>query len=158
MRAPPGDKADSDERSSYGSRAGSVGSHRERHFLGLRLARLIAFASIAAIAGLSLAPGGLRPPTELPGRAEHFIAYAGAGFFLALSYFGWRQRLVTWSMLALASGVFEMLQNFIPGRSPSLLDAVASSGGLSLGIILGVVLTAVLTGWGRRADEPPARR
>ena len=131
---------------------------REQRFLRVRLARLIAFASIAAIAGLSLAPGELRPHTELPGRAEHFIAHAGAGFFLALGYFGWRQRLVAWSLLALASGMFEMLQNFIPGRSPSLLDAVASSGGLSLGIILGVVLTAVLTGWGRRADELPARR
>jgi VanZ family protein len=107
---------------------------------------------------LSPVPGDERLQTDLPGRAEHFIAYAGTGFFLALGYHGWRPRVVVWIRLAAASGMFEILQNFIPGRSPSLLDALASSGGLTLGMACGVALTAALAGWGRRANASDARR
>ncbi len=88
-----------------------------------RIARALAFARIAAIAVLSLVPGAERPHTGMPGRAEHFVAYGGTGFLLALGYLGWRQRLVAWTGLAAASGLYEILQNFIPGRSPSLFDA-----------------------------------
>ena len=97
---------------------------------------------------LSLVPGAERPHTGAPGRAEHFVAYGGTGFLLALGYLGWRQRLVAWIGLAAASGVFEILQNFIPGRSPSLFDALASTGGLTLGTAVGVILTAALA-WDR---------
>ena len=109
-----------------------------------RIARVLAFACIAAIAVLSLVPGAERPHTGMPGRAEHFVAYGGTGFLLALGYLGWRQRLIAWIGLAAASGVFEILQNFIPGRSPSLFDALASSGGLTCGMAVGVILTAAL--------------
>ena len=64
-----------------------------------------------------------RPRSGLPGRAEHFIAYAGTGVFVALGYVGRRQRVGGWLGLAAASELFEFLQNFIPGRSPSLFDA-----------------------------------
>ena len=84
----------------------------------------------------------------MPGRAEHFIAYAGTGFFVALGYVGRRQRVVAWIGLAAASGLFELLQNFVPGRSPSLFDALASTGGLTCGMAVGVLLTAALT-WDR---------
>ena len=97
---------------------------------------------------LSLVPGAERPHTGAPGRAEHFVAYGGTGFLLALGYLGWRQRLVAWIGLAAASGVFEILQNFVPGRSPSLFDALASTGGLTLGTAVGVLLTAALA-WDR---------
>ena len=108
--------------------------------------RTLAWACVLAIAVLSLLPGTLRPHTTvLPGVAEHFIAYAGTGFFFALSYCGLRERLFAWIALAIASGVFEILQNFVPGRSPSPLDALASTSGLTLGLVSGVILTAVLS-------------
>ena len=113
-----------------------------------RIAHVLAFACIAAIAVLSLLPGAERPHTGAPGRFEHFVAYGGTGFLLALGYLGRRQRLVAWISLAGASGVFEILQNFIPGRSPSLFDALASTGGLTLGMAVGVILTAALA-WDR---------
>ncbi len=113
-----------------------------------RIARVLAFACIAAIAVLSLLPGAERPHTGAPGRAEHFIAYGGTGLLLALGYLGGRQRLVAWIGLAAASGLFEILQNFIPGRSPSLFDALAGAGGLTLGMAVGVILTAALA-WDR---------
>jgi hypothetical protein len=136
-------------RPSRQSCAGVNGSHhgrgvsRER-----RISRIIAVACVAAIVVLSLVPGAERPHTGLPGRAEHFIAYAGTGVFVALGYVGRRQRVVAWIGLAAASGLFELLQNFVPGRSPSLFDALASTGGLTCGMAAGVLLIAALS-WDR---------
>jgi hypothetical protein len=120
------------------------GFRRGAGALRATIARLVAWACIVAITALSLVPGGLRPHTFLPGWSEHFIAYSGTGFFLALGYLGLRQRLFAWIGLAVASGVFEILQDFVPGRSPSPFDALASMGGLTLGVALGAVLAPVL--------------
>ncbi len=131
---------------------GADGSLRGRGaFRARRFARSAAFACVAAIAFLSLVPGAERPHTGLPGRAEHFIAYAGTGVFVALGYISWRYRRIAWLGLAAASCLFELLQNFVPGRSPSLFDALASSGGLTCGMAVGALLTAALA-WDR-ADE-----
>jgi VanZ family protein len=115
------------------------------------IARLVAWACLLAIAILSLVPGILRPHTFLPGRTEHFMAYAGTGFFFVLGYLDFRQRIVAWVGLAIASGVFEMLQAFIPGRSASILDALASTGGLTFGLTVGLIAEAVLSRRTRRA-------
>ena len=117
-------------------------------FRAQRIARPVAIACVAAIAVLSLVPGAERPHTGLPGRAEHFIAYAGTGVFIALGYVGRRQRVLAWTGLAAASCLFELLQNFVPGRSPSLYDALASASGLTCGMAVGVLLTAALA-WDR---------
>ncbi len=147
---PRSDASQGSSKSARHSRAGACGSHLGRSaFRVQRVARLVAFACVAAIAVLSLVPGAERPNTGLPGRAEHFIAYAGTGFFVALGYVGWRYRLIAWIGLAAASGLFEILQNFVPGRSPSLFDALASTGGLTCGMAFGAVLAAALTGSGR---------
>ena len=99
--------------------------------------RVLAWACVPTIAILSLVPGAARPHTDLPGLAEHSIAYAGTGFFFALGYIGLQQRLCAWIGLAIAACVFEILQRFSPGRSPSLFDALASIGGLTLGLAVG---------------------
>jgi len=108
------------------------------------IARPLAWACVVVIAVLSLVPGDARPHTGLPGRAEHFIAYAGTGFLFSLAYCGLRQRMLALISLAIASGAFEVLQNFVPGRSPSPLDALASTSGLAFGLILGSILSAVV--------------
>jgi VanZ family protein len=110
-----------------------------------RAARVLAWICVAAITVLSLVPGAFRPHTFLPGRIEHFVAYAGTGFFFALGYLDARLRLFAWLGLAIASGVFEILQDFVPGRSPSPLDALASTGGLTFGLAIGLVAEAALT-------------
>lgn len=129
---------------------GVDGHRRAAGALRAKMARLVVCACVAAIACLSLVPGAERPHTGLPGWNEHVIAYAGTGVFLALGYLGWRQRLLGWVGLAAASGVFEILQNFIPERSPSLFDALASTGGLTLGMAFGAVVAAALTAGDRR--------
>jgi|GEM_PF-1996967 hypothetical protein len=104
------------------------------------IVRVLAWASLAAIALLSLVPGDLRPHTFLPGQAEHFTAYAVAGSLLALAYRSTRERIVGWLCVSLASVGFEILQNFVPERGPSVWDALASVGGLTFGFLLGAAL------------------
>jgi len=114
-----------------------------------QIVRVLAWACLAAIASLSLVPGNLRPHSILPGQAEHFIAYAVAGSLLALAYGSTRERILGWLCVSIASGGFEMFQNFIPERGPSVWDALASVGGLTFGILLG----AALSGRHRRGRE-----
>ncbi len=95
--------------------------------------RVIAWISVLAIVVLSVVPGHIRPHTGLPGRVEHFMAYAGAGFLFGLGYLRWEERLSIWIGLSVVSGILEVIQEFVPDRSPSPLDALASICGLTLG-------------------------
>jgi VanZ family protein len=110
----------------------------------MRLARMAGFAGIAAITILSLVPGHMRPHTGFPGQAEHFAAYACTGFALSLAHLRLRERLMFWSGLATASGVFEILQIWIPGRGAKIQDALASTLGLTAGLVLGAMAAAWL--------------
>ena len=107
-------------------------------------ARIAGFAGIAAITVLSLLPGAERPHTILPGQAEHFIAYACTGFALSLGYPGVKERLIFWATLGTASGVFEILQSWIPGRGCEIEDAAVSTLGLSTGLVLGAMAASRL--------------
>jgi VanZ family protein len=116
-----------------------------------RLAQALAWISMFVIATLSLVPGELRPHTVLPGPAEHSLAYCAAGLLLGVGYGSHRQRFVGWLIFTLASGLFEILQNFSPGRTPSLFDAAASASGVTLGVLFGALLSHRLLD-GRDAD------
>lgn len=120
-------------------------------------AQLLAWMSVLAIAALSLVSGDQRPQSFLPGQAEHFVAYAAAGFFLAQGYPSPRHRIQAWIGMVIASGAFEILQHFVPGRSPSSLDALASASGLTLGLLLSAVTGAAISRVLRLAPEGEAR-
>jgi hypothetical protein len=107
-----------------------------------RLARIAGWAGIAAITILSLVPGSERPHSGFPGQVEHFAAYACTGLAVSLGYLGPRERLAFWSGLAAASGVFEILQMWIPGRDAKIQDAFASTAGLTTGLLIGATLAA----------------
>jgi VanZ family protein len=109
------------------------------------IARPLAWACVLTIVMLSLVPGDVRPHTGFPGRAEHFMAYAGTGLLFALGYRGLGQRMLALIGTAIASGAFEVLQSFVPGRSPSFLDALASTSGLAFGLLSGAILSAVVS-------------
>jgi VanZ family protein len=72
---------------------------------------------------------------------EHTLAYALAGAALAFGYRGMDFRLLRLVGLSAGSVVLEILQAFVPGRSPSALDAMAGSSGAALGMLLGAVLS-----------------
>jgi VanZ family protein len=114
----------------------------------VRLARIAGWAGIVAITILSLVPGPERPHTGLPGQAEHFAAYACTGFALSLAYRGFRERLTFWAALGTASGVFEILQRWIPGRGSEIADVLVSTLGLTAGLLVGAIFA-------RRSPKSP---
>jgi VanZ family protein len=102
--------------------------------------RYALWSCLIVIVILSLLPGEIRPQTGAPGELEHFIAYLGAGLFIAARYRLPRLRLISWAATATLSCILEFLQQFVPGRVPDPYDALASSSGLTLGILTGSVL------------------
>ena len=106
----------------------------------LTTARVIGLFCILAIIVLSLVPGVDRPHTGLPGKVEHFIAYCSTGTLFALGFWSIGSRVVIALGLTLLAGSMEILQMWVPGRHPAIVDAVASSMGGLLGIALGGLL------------------
>jgi hypothetical protein len=100
--------------------------------------------SLCAIVVLSLLPGKDRPHTGAPGQVEHFIAYLGAGLFVAARHQALRSRLVLSFGVASLSCLLEVLQQFVPGRMPNPFDALASSSGLVAGLLLGGVFIVLV--------------
>jgi VanZ family protein len=100
--------------------------------------------SLSTIVVLSLLPGQHRPHTGAPGQVEHFIAYLGAGLFVAVRHQALRSRLVLWVGVASLSCLLELLQQFVPGRVPNPFDALASSSGLVAGLLLGILFIALV--------------
>jgi hypothetical protein len=102
-----------------------------------RTAQYVTWICIAIIIILSLLPGGERPHTGLSGKLEHIIAYAGTGVFAAIGYQLARQRLAFWLAMVILSFMLELLQQYVPGRGPSIYDALSSSSGLTIGLLIG---------------------
>jgi len=101
------------------------------------IARYVTWVCVVIIIVLSLLPGNERPHTGLSGKLEHIIAYAGTGVFAAIGYQLIRQRLTFWLAMVTLSFFLELLQQYVPGRGPSIFDAVASSSGLTIGLLIG---------------------
>lgn len=102
--------------------------HKDRALKGLAAVLWL------VIVVLSLLPGSERPHTGYSGNLEHFAAYLGTGVVTALAF-----PAVSLLRLALpfclASGLFEIAQTVIPGRSPGVDNWMASSFGAVVGII-----------------------
>ena len=106
-----------------------------------RVGRIATWLCVATIVVLSLVPGDERPHTGLEGQWEHFMAYAGTGLIAMLAY---RRALWTIAGLCLLSSVLELLQNFVPGRGPAVMDAIFSTAGGVTGAGMAVLLTLAL--------------
>jgi VanZ family protein len=89
---------------------------------------------VALLAFLSLVPDDLEVRTGAPGQFEHLAAYIGTAVLFALSY-PRKRVLITVGLFAYA-GLLEALQSFSPGRSPSMLDALASGSGAIFGVLV----------------------
>jgi hypothetical protein len=106
-------------------------------------ARVIGWLCIALISVASLVPGSMRPHAGLPGPVEHALAYCLTGAILCIGYSGPRERLFFWISLASCSALFEILQHFVPGRSPAVVDSLASIAGLTVGFGAGAAIQTV---------------
>lgn len=103
--------------------------------LFLRLYRIACWGAVLVLALLSLVPGSARPHTGLLSpTAEHFLAYFLTGILFGADNRGTTHRIAATVSLSIASGIFELLQNFVPGREPRMLDFIVSSAGATCGV------------------------
>lgn len=70
------------------------------------------------------------------GLMEHFVAYLGLSLVLTLGY--GRRLTAAGLVLALtaAAALFEIAQNWVPDRAPSIVDFLVSASGALIGIWL----------------------
>ena len=115
-----------------------------------RLALIGACVCALVIAFLSLLPGDDLPAQNLNDKLNHFIAY---GVLMGLSVLGRGARSLLWTGLLLTGYglLLEGLQGVMPfGRSASLLDAIANTGGVLIGTLAGLCAQAVIGRFARR--------
>ena len=111
-----------------------------RPSLVLTTFQVLTWFCVILLAVLSLLPAQEMVRTGLPGRLEHFVAYAGSAAVAMVGY-GPSQGVVRIiGCFWLYGGILEYLQHFSPGRHPSIWDFAASA----LGALCGGLAVAVL--------------
>jgi VanZ family protein len=105
--------------------------------------RFLTWACVVVLSFLSLLPAQDMVRTGLPGQLEHFAAYAGPGAIAVAGYGLNRGAVRVIGCFWLYAGVLEYLQQFSPGRHPSLGDFAASA----LGALCGGVAVVLFWRW-----------
>jgi VanZ family protein len=102
--------------------------------------RILTWCCVVLLAVLSLLPAQDMVRTGMPGKFEHFVAYAGSA---SIAVAGYRRRGVApiIGLFWIYAGVLEYLQHLAPGRHPSSLDFTASAlgalfGGLTVALFM----------------------
>ena len=111
--------------------------------------RVLTWCCVIILAVLSLLPAEQMVRTGLPGRLEHFVAYAGSAAIAVAGYGVSRGTMPIIGGFWVYSGIMEYLQHFSPGRHPSIADFAASA----LGALCGGLAMALL--WRRLPISPP---
>ncbi len=93
---------------------------------------------VVATAYACLAPLEGAPPLPAQGdKIVHFSMFALDGVLALMAFRGARQRAVVLLCLALLGGVLEVLQGFVPFRTPDFGDVVANTVGVVVAGLLG---------------------
>src|SRR6476659_682988 len=95
--------------------------------------RVLTWCCVILLAVLSLLPAQQMVRTGLPGRFEHFVAYAGSAAVAMAGYGASRGSMQIIGAFWLYAAILEYFQRFSPGRHPSFLDFVASAFGALCG-------------------------
>ena len=98
--------------------------------------RILGICGWMAIAILSVLPGSARPHSGASGFSEHFIAYAAVAFCLWHGLTWQRQKLILLVILVVSSGVLELVQIYIPGRTAELKGLLSAAAGAVFGAIV----------------------
>jgi VanZ family protein len=105
-----------------------------------KLSFVAGLVGVLLIGVLSVVPGTLRPHLGhgIPNPIEHIFAYFAATVCLGLA-----RRWPPWaivSALTCYSIILEVLQIWVPSRSPEVIDVVASSAGAVTGLVAAAIL------------------
>ena len=111
--------------------------------------RVLTWCCVILLAVLSLLPAEEMVRTSLPGRLEHFVAYAGSAAIAMAGYGVSRGSVQIIGGFWVYAGILEYLQHFSPGRHPSIVDFAASA----LGALCGGLAIALL--WRRLPVSTP---
>ena len=110
--------------------------------------RVLTWCCVILLAILSLLPAEEMVRTGLPGRLEHFVAYAGSAAIAMASCGASRGSVQIISGFWVYAAILEYLQHFSPGRHPAIGDFAASA----LGALCGGLVIALL--WRRQSRWP----
>src|SRR5262249_44750559 len=102
--------------------------------------RVLTWACVILLAVLSLLPDQRMVRTGLPGRLEHFVAYAGSAAIAVAGYGACRGGVQIIGGFWMYAAILEYLQHFSPGRHPAIGDFAASAlgalcGGLAIALV-----------------------
>lgn len=82
----------------------------------------------------SLLPRSEMPSPNISDKLGHFLTYLALGLFGALALRRMKPRNFL-ALLVFLACALEVLQSLVPGRSPGIFDALASSSGAAAGIV-----------------------
>jgi VanZ family protein len=102
--------------------------------------RVLTWCCVILLAVLSLLPAEEMVRTGLPGRLEHFVAYAGSAAIAVVGYGASRGGVQMIGGFWVYAAILEYLQHFSPGRHPAIGDFAASA----FGALCGGLLIALL--------------
>src|SRR5580704_9622149 len=88
--------------------------------------RVLTWCCVILLAVLSLLPAQQMVRTGLPGRLEHFVAYAGSAAVAMAGYGASGGGMQIIGGFWVYAGILEYLQHFSPGRHPGIEDFAAS--------------------------------
>lgn len=105
--------------------------------------------SVFSLVGIaSIVPGDIEFRTGAPPELEHVLAYAVAGGIFAIVY-GRKGAPLSAAVIIIGAVIFELAQNFIPNRTPRVIDAACSIAGSLIGLTAGLVLRR---SWSKRCQ------
>ena len=99
-----------------------------------KVARLSFAIGIIAVTWLSLTPPDALPEIHLWDKLQHLIAYGALAICGTVGFQGRRPQLIVGIGLMVLGCGLEVAQAVIPGRNPSVIDAVANFAGITLGM------------------------
>ncbi len=109
--------------------------------------RVAAWGCVLALAFYSLSPPALKEAAGgepgTPGQINHAFAYGVTAVALRWAY-PRSSSLRTLLLLSVYGCALEGLQNFVPGRSPKVIDALSSGLGAGIGTMAGLGLRTLL--------------
>jgi VanZ family protein len=108
--------------------------------LAMTSLRVLTWFCVILLAVWSLLPAQEMVRTGLPGRVEHFIAYAGSAAIAMAGYGASRGTIQIIGGFWVYAGILEYLQHFSPGRHPAIGDfATSALGALCGGLVIAFV-------------------
>ena len=99
-----------------------------------KISRLSFTIGVIAVTWLSLSPPDSLPEIQVWDKLLHLMAYAVLATCGAVGFLGCRPRLMVGVGLIVLGCGLEVAQAAIPGRNPSISDAVANIAGIALGL------------------------